>query len=142
MSLVYIASPFFNEKQLNFVKEIEKILDKAEMPYFSPRKHGILQDLSASEKARAKAHTFALNVANLDLCSQMVAVVDGRDTGTVWEMGYAFATDVEIVSISNEGHGINVMLAESVKAHITDLSELKKALTWKCYTGETVDDVY
>ena len=34
--MIYLASPFLSDEQLNFVKEIEKALDNMNLEYFSP----------------------------------------------------------------------------------------------------------
>ncbi len=141
--MIYIASPFFNSEELSFVKDIERALSRVGYEYFSPRADGILKDMTAKQKQESKAAIYASNVKNLKACSTMVAVIDGRDTGTTWEMGYAAALHRRVISISNKGYGVNVMLAESVIAHVRCIDEMLSALEGKLPAEDsTPADVY
>ena len=51
----------------------------------------------------------------------VIANIDDRDIGVIWEMGYAHALGIPIISISASGYGNNIMINESVIAHITDV---------------------
>ncbi len=126
--MIYIASPFFKESELNFVKLIEDNLEKYAIDYFSPRNEGVLQNLTEEEKQIQKSRIYQSNIDNIRLCDTMVAVIDGRDTGTIWEMGYASALKKDIISISNKSYGLNVMLAESVRIHLGDIQLLIQAI--------------
>lgn len=142
MNKVYIAAPFFNAKQLTLVKAIEGELTDLAVEYYSPRVGGILMELSAEEKTQSKGQIYKDNVDQIDSCTHMIAVIDDRDVGTIWEMGYATAKGKTIASISNEDYGLNVMLAESVKAHIRSVDDIGAALFDEGFTGELVKDVY
>jgi len=139
---VYIAAPFFNKQQLKSVIDIENQLDDVGIPYFSPRLNGVLLDMSKEEIMESKKKIFDDNVYNLDQCTHMVAVIDGRDTGTIWEMGYFYCDGKPIVSISFEGHGVNVMLAESVLAHVDDLGEMTNALVGNKWEPANIEGIY
>jgi nucleoside 2-deoxyribosyltransferase len=131
MFKIYLAGPFFNEKQIDVIERIENEFDKYGFDYFSPRKGGgVISHLSPEE--RTKASKVDANV--------LFAVVDGHDTGTVYEMGYFKAmTDhfryktneasVDLrrytVTYTDENFGLNIMLKESVDAHIVGDSDLK-----------------
>ena len=71
----------------------------------------------------------------------LFAIVDGRDTGTVYEMGYFRALTDHFklksenstaenkrysITYTNENFGLNIMLKESVDAHIIGVGDLKK----------------
>lgn len=142
MSYIYIAAPFFNEKQLNFVMEVENALTKSAISFYSPRKAGILQDLSEEERQVAKSAIYKDNIDNIDNCKIVIAVIDDRDTGTIWEMGYATASGKRVISISNEGYGLNVMLAESVQAHTNSIDEMIKAVFYPEYRGRIVEGIF
>ena len=125
---VYIAAPFFNETQLKVVKTIENILWVNEIRYFSPRSEGTLKEMSVEDRKKNMGKLFRSNVDHMDWCTHCVAVIDGYDTGTVWEMGYLFATNKKIITYTSEYKGINVMLNESIIAHCEDTVDLKAAL--------------
>ena len=114
---VYIAAPFFNLEQLEVVMKIELLLDEKGIEYFSPRSEGTLVKMSPEERKEHMGEMFRSNVDHMDWCTHCVAVIDDYDTGTVWEMGYLYATHKKIVTFSNNYHGINVMLNESIVFH-------------------------
>jgi nucleoside 2-deoxyribosyltransferase len=125
---IYIAAPFFSTIQLDRVVWIEKILDDIGITYFSPRSFGSLRDMSASEKEEASAKIYLSNIENIIGCNTMLAVLDDKDTGTSFEMGFATAhkmrlreesLDYKIITISFLRKGLNVMLRECVDTHIS-----------------------
>ena len=125
---VYIAGPFFNDEQVGVIARIEMLLEKMGVDYFSPRSEGVLKKMSKEERAAKMGDVFKSNVRNMDWCTHCIAVTDGYDTGTVWEMGYLFATGKQIITFSNEYKGINVMLNESISAHCIYYLDLIEAL--------------
>ena len=84
-------------------------------------------------------YLFDQNVHNLDWCTHVLAVIDDYDTGTVWEMGYAYCAGKEIVTCSRHYHGINVMLNESIFAHCTTLNHIVPALRGENLTEKGSD---
>lgn len=113
---VYIASPFFDKKQLDLVKKIESALTKAHIDFFSPRSEGTLKKMSKEKREVESMKIYKSNIRNINECSHMLVVIDGHDTGTVFEFGYAVAKGKAIHTLSNEGHGLNVMLAHAAYA--------------------------
>jgi nucleoside 2-deoxyribosyltransferase len=137
--MIYIAAPFFNSKQIDFVMEIENILDEYDMEYFSPRSFGIIHKLSDEDKAKRIKAIYECNVEKICEADTMIAVIDDLDTGTIWEMGYATAIDIDIISISNHDYGLNVMLANSVRCHIKHIDDIPNAVANKEYRGFLVE---
>lgn len=130
---VYIAGPFFNETQLEFIKSIECVCIEREISYFSPRTYGVLIDLTPEERIAATKDIYDMNIKKIKDCNVMVAVIDDFDTGTVFEMGYATSLkhlfpSRRVISITNNNYGMNVMLRESVDAHLRGLENLGDCL--------------
>jgi len=140
--MIYIASPFFNPEEIAFIQRIEQELDSYNVEYFSPRHSGTLQDMSEEEKQKSKAKIYKENIDNIRLCDIMVAVIDGRDTGTIWEMGYATALGKDIISISNYNYGLNVMLAKSVRIHIVDIDLLVEVVKNPSISSPSTNNVF
>jgi len=136
---VYIASPFFKPAQVEFVKMIEDSLADNNIPYYSPRSEGVLIHQTEEEKAIRKKRIYDANVFNIKESTHVLAVIDDRDIGTIWEMGYATAYGIPVVTISNNKYGLNVMLAESVQAHTLFMNDALRALTDPAFQGELVD---
>ncbi len=137
--MIYIAAPFFNAKQIDFVMAIEHILEEYDLEYFSPRSFGVIKHLSEEQKANRIKKIYDCNVEKICESDMLIAVIDDLDTGTIWEMGYATALDIDIISISNHDHGLNVMLANSVRAHIKDIEDIPNAVANKEYSGFLVE---
>lgn len=123
---VYIAAPFFNQEQLLAVNEIENILDKYGIEYFSPRLDGVLTEMSKTEKSERMKGIFLGNIAELNRCNLMIAVIDNYDTGTVFELGFFFGKKKEepIITVSNRDFDLNVMLKFSVSCHLKKIESL------------------
>ena len=140
--IVYIASPFFNEEQLALVKSIEYALESAGIDYYSPRSEGVLLDLTEEERQANKTRIYECNIENIENCTHMLAVIDGRDIGTIWEMGYATAIGRPIVTLSNHDYGLNVMIAESVQAHTLSIEHSISCLLNSKDKGVLVTGLY
>ena len=126
MTKVYLAGPFFTPAQAQTMQTLEDMLQQCkEIHAFSPRQTGIvLKDLTPDERAVRAKEVYTINVNMLDWCDVVLAVIDDRDTGTIWEMGYAAAKGKRIVSYSSQNYGLNVMLQSCVCAHVVKLPDL------------------
>ena len=101
MFKIYLAGPFFNEKQIDVIERIENEFDKYGFDYFSPRKGGgVISHLSPEERTKASKRIYETNEASVDLRRYTVTYTD-------------------------ENFGLNIMLKESVDAHIVGDSDLK-----------------
>ena len=140
--MIYIAAPFFTKKQVDFVESIEQALATCGEEYYSPRSDGVLMKQTEEERQANKKKIYDKNVAKICESDFMVAVIDDRDIGTIWEMGYAKAMNIPTVTISNESYGLNVMLAESVQAHVLHLDDMIRAIDDPSYKGELLTGVY
>ena len=69
-----------------------------------------------------------VGVDNIDDANLVVALIDDRDIGTIFEIGYAFAMGVPVITFTNMDYGMNLMLAESVLAHCKGVEQLTEAL--------------
>lgn len=127
---VYLAGPFFNPEQVAVIEKLERLL--AKFPVFSvysPRVDGVLIEMSAADKIKNSRQVFMTNCQKLRWADLVLAVVDGRDTGTTWEMGFAFATGIKIITYTDNDYGLNVMIQESVAAHARGEEDAEKILS-------------
>lgn len=124
---VYLAAPFFNPDQLALVRQLEKIVDVySELTCFSPRREGgIIEGASREERAKMAPVIFSSNCSAIDSCDLVFAVIDGRDVGVTWEIGYAFAREKPIVTFTNQDFGLNVMIRECVTCHVMGLDQVR-----------------
>lgn len=121
MSKVYIAAPFFNDKQLKIVEDIKAILEEQDIEYFSPK------DASMFKQGDDPKVILWLNCTAIVCAPFMICVTDDKDVGTIWEAGYAFAKNVPIlyVWLGYEPHmKFNIMLAASGQAVVHTYADL------------------
>jgi nucleoside 2-deoxyribosyltransferase len=130
--MYYIAGPLFNKEQTKVIKSIEELLDSREEEYFSPREYGVIADEPMTSERMKRI--FDMNILMLDQAEALIAILDDRDTGTIFELGYFYATckhmlpGKRIITFSSQGYGINVMLKHAVEFHCNGLTELNEAL--------------
>ncbi len=122
---IYLAGPWFTEGQPERLAKIEKLMDELELTYYSPRLDGI--DLTPDATEADRNAVFTDNVDHLKRAKLVVAVVDGFDTGTIWETGTAYGLDIPVAYYSETlaDGTFNVMLAKSGKAVIENMTDLK-----------------
>jgi nucleoside 2-deoxyribosyltransferase len=89
--LIYLAGPFFNLSQLWLVEQARTALIEMGLPVFSPFHdvgHGSAHDVVSKDlQGIAKA-------------GLMLALTDGMDAGTVYEIGYARAVGLPVIVYS------------------------------------------
>lgn len=134
---IYLASPFFNDKELEAVKTAEDILEQRGFTVFSPRKYQISGEKQGSA-AWSKA-TFMADRSYIDWADVVVMLYHGQysDSGTAWECGYAFGTHKPVLVVQL-GKNSNLMVHEGSHANLT-MEELKTydfdRMPLKGYTG-------
>ncbi|MDA2738414.1 nucleoside 2-deoxyribosyltransferase [Bacillus cereus group sp. Bc015] len=122
MKRVYLASPFFNELEIMYVEKVQEILKEKGLEVFSP----MLNQMEGLEVGSRhwSIETFRNDVKFIDWAEVVVAIYHGNysDSGTAWELGYAYGTNKPVVVI-HVGENSNLMVHEGGHANIT-LNEL------------------
>ena len=110
---VYIASPFFNEEQKKIVSNIEEICHHNNVDFYSPMKECLYVPGVTDTK-----DIFIENIKQIKQCDAVIVVTDGKDVGTLFEAGFAFGIDCQIIYLwlNNKGQKFNLMLKESADA--------------------------
>lgn len=136
---IYLASPFFNEKELENVKIAEKILTERGFSIFFPRLNEVRTDENTQQSWWSK-ETFMNDKKFIDWADVVVMLYYGgySDSGTAWECGYAYGTNTPVVVVQL-GEDSNLMVHEGCHSNIT-LEELKtydfEMLPAKPYKGK------
>lgn len=136
---IYLASPFFNDKELENIKLAEKILTERGFSLFSPRLNEVRTDENAQKSWWSK-ETFINDKKFIDWADVVVMLYYGgySDSGTAWECGYAYGTNTPVVVVQL-GEDSNLMVHEGCHSNIT-LEELKtydfEMLPAKPYNGK------
>ena len=121
---IYLAGPFFNETEVKNMEILEKELTDNGIEFYSPRqgKYSVMySEAMRGSDAKLKDYyawlVYKDNLDNLDNCNIVLAVVDNRDTGTMWELGYATAIIKTIVTTTFEDFGLNIMIGKCTHCH-------------------------
>lgn len=125
MKKVYLASPFFNDVEIERVDKVKAILESKGLEVFSPMEHQSKHLEFGSIEWRKT--TFKNDVEHIDWADCVVAIISQGnydDSGTAWELGYAYATGVPVVLVNVTGETINLMIADSLHAIMTSYVEL------------------
>ncbi|MGD2330635.1 nucleoside 2-deoxyribosyltransferase [Bacillus subtilis] len=114
---VYLASPFFNEKEIEIVNKVEDILKEKRLNFFSPMRNQ-MEHLEAGSRFWS-IETFTNDVKFIDWAEIVVAVYHGNysDSGTAWELGYAYGTQKPVIVV-HVGEDSNLMVHEGAHANI------------------------
>lgn len=122
---IYLASPFFDEVEVKRMETVRDILREKKLDVFVPNEHQH-KELEFGSMEWRKA-TFNSDVSAIDEADIVVAVNSKGnydDAGTMWEIGYAYATKKPVVLVNLTGDTINLMVADSLHALITTEEEL------------------
>ena len=140
---IYLASPFFNEYELECVKRAEEILFGRGFNVFSPRLNEVRDEIT-SKDAVWGMETFQNDRKFIDWADVVVMLYHGgySDSGTAWECGYAYGTNKPVVVVhvgKDKNNGSNLMVHEGSHTNIT-LDELEsydfEMMPSKRYSGK------
>jgi hypothetical protein len=111
---VYLAGPFFTTSELWLVTEAWRFLIESGIAVFSPY----------HEVGRGSAHDVApKDIAAIKRSSVVLALLDGFDPGTVFEVGYARARDIPVVALAENTRAEDLKMIEGSGCELfTDLA--------------------
>ena len=119
---IYLAGPFFTMAERWLINEARHVLSQSGNDVFSPLHdvgHGLADDV------------VPLDLEALNRCDVVFAIVDGLDSGTLFEIGYARAKDKPVVAfVQNETPENLKMLAGSYCYISADFSTAVYAINW------------
>ena len=124
MKNIYLASPLFNDGEIENIEKVENILRDRDFYVFSPREHEVREGNVGSPAW--SLDTFTNDVRGIDACDVVVALYYGgySDSGTAWEIGYAFASHKPVVVVQL-GEDSNLMIHEGSHTNLNSIDELK-----------------
>jgi len=115
---VYLAAPLFSAAERTYNAYLAGLLRENFFFVHLPQDAG---DDSAGREKDVQARLFDTNLAALDAADIVVSIIDGADadSGTAWEMGYAFAKGKKVVALRTDFRHVgacehvNLMLEQS-----------------------------
>ncbi|TPR13814.1 nucleoside 2-deoxyribosyltransferase [Apilactobacillus timberlakei] len=126
---LYLASPFFDDEQIDRISRIETALAKNNTvnSVFSPRKSEV-KDCEVGTKQWSKK-VFKLDTDEIKKADAIIAIIDyvedNVDSGTAFEIGYAKAINKPIIIFHEKDNNVNLMLSNSSIAYLTKVEEVK-----------------
>jgi nucleoside 2-deoxyribosyltransferase len=118
MKIVYLAAPLFSEAECDFNRKLESELHSLGFNVFLPQE----DSNNVHDNPGRQKIIFNKNLAGIEKSDILVAVIDGADvdSGTAWEIGYAFAKGKTVIGLRTdfrtlgiEGK-VNLMIERSV----------------------------
>lgn len=115
---LYFAGPLFTTPERTWNSEVVAALRAAGHEIFLPQEQ---------EPGKDAAGIFATDVGGIDWADGLVAIMDGPDpdSGTCWEVGYAYGTKKAIVLVRTDFRDLagrsgtyNPMMAESASIRL------------------------
>lgn len=128
---LYLAGPFFDDEQIDRIQRIEKALDNnpSVSGYFSPRKSNVNDGAEIGSSQWSK-DVFQLDVDEIKKADAVIAIIDfvddNVDSGTAFEIGYAYAIDKPVVLFHEKDAIVNLMLSNVSKSYLTKVSDVEK----------------
>ena len=125
---VYLAGPFFDDEQISRIERVEQALaaNPRVNSFFSPRKSEI-PGLTMGTPEWA-TQTFQMDVNQIDQADVVVGMVDfvddQVDSGTAFEIGYAFHSKKPVVILHEKDTTLNLMIAEGLHAYVREAEAL------------------
>lgn len=109
---IYIAGPFFTMAELWLIEEAYSALNQLGASVFSP-----YHDVGRGKPAEVVER----DLKGLEECSAVLAVIDGCDPGTIFEIGYATKLGIPIIALSqNPKKSDLTMILGSPNCEVTD----------------------
>jgi len=129
---VYLAAPLFSEAERSYNSRLADLMRKNFFEVYLPQEMG---DDSDKRQKEEQEELFSVNKKALENADVIVAVIDGADadSGTAWEMGYAFAQGKQVIALRTDfrhvgiSEHVNLMLEQSATL-VTGSEALLEAL--------------
>lgn len=129
---IYLAAPLFSQAERIYNATLADLMTQHLFEVFLPQDAG--DDIETRTK-NDQEQIFSRNINDLDRADIVVAVIDGADadSGTAWEMGYAFAHNKPVIAIRTDfrragtNERVNLMLEETSMV-VTGNSKLLESL--------------
>ena len=118
MKTVYLAAPLFSGAECDFNRKLKGELESLGFKVFLPQEDSNnVHDMTNRQKI-----IFNKNLTGIENSDLMIAVIDGADvdSGTAWEIGYAFAKGKPVIGLRTDFRTlgiegtVNLMIERSV----------------------------
>jgi len=134
MVMIYIAGALFSQAEREFNKKLQQMISEAGFSVFLPQEDASDNQDQRDDRNHLSIFNQCLN--GLKKSDIVVAVLEGTDvdSGTAWEIGYAYATGKPVIGfrtdfrIQTPGERVNLMIQESLNEYVDNFEALKDVL--------------
>ena len=138
---VYLAAPLFSQAEKEYNNSLSTLLSSHFFEVYLPQEMG---DDSHQRDRVAHQEIFSRNIQKLGTADMVVAVIDGpdADSGTAWEMGYAYSHQIPVIAIRTDfrmtgrHEYVNLMLEQSAVL-VRSTKELLSAIKSPCWRPDS-----
>jgi nucleoside 2-deoxyribosyltransferase len=104
---LFISGPFFNDEEVERIDRVKSVLEEMGFEAYSTSHRNPPIDLGSRAQ---KDRRFKLLCREIGKSDGVFAVLDGKDAGTIWEMGYAFALGKPVVAFTENEPYFSLMI--------------------------------
>lgn len=100
---IYLAGPLFSEAEKRFNEQLTQRIEAAGYDVFLPQRDST--DTKNMRKEQDAAELFRRNSEAIDRADLVIAILDGGsdvDSGTAWEIGYAYAKNIPVMGMRTD----------------------------------------
>lgn len=126
MKKVYLASPFFNDGELERMHSVLKVLrEERGFEVFAPFELKSQLEFGSKEWRTETFNADLEGIKNSDVVVAIISNGNYSDSGTAWECGYAYASGKPVIVVNLTGKPVNLMISDSLTSYIDSLETLK-----------------
>lgn len=109
---IYLAGGWFTpEQEEEHIRIFKTLIEKTDYEIFNPRIAGEIDTSTSSDKM---GKILIGNIEAIQRADKVVVIYDYKDTGTIWEAGYAYALKKPIIYYAEKTiTKVNLMLAKT-----------------------------
>ena len=134
MATVYLAGALFSRAERDFNKQLQQMMLRIGFSVFLPQEDA--EDNASQRDDRNHSSIFSGCLGGLKKSDIVVAVLEGTDvdSGTAWELGYAYAVGKPIIGIRTDfrlqtpDEKVNLMIQETLNEFVGNTEELEDVL--------------
>ncbi|WP_462272232.1 nucleoside 2-deoxyribosyltransferase [Methanohalophilus sp.] len=106
---IYLAGPLFSEAEKSFNEQLTQRIESKGYEVFLPQRDST--DTKNMREKQDSADLFRKNSEAIDRADLVIAILDGGsdvDSGTAWEVGYAYAKNIPVMGLRTDFRTLGV----------------------------------
>ena len=138
--MIYVAAPWFTERQALILEQTKEILKKYGLKVYSPKDEMLFKPGGVF----SPREIYQSNILAIQSASLVVVITDGKDVGTIFEAGYAARAGIPIIYlwVDHDYSNFNIMLAQSGLKCCLGFEKFEEAMELYSETGKILRTPY